>query len=135
VPHRHQPDPHQGRNGRSHLRHVVLVEEACHTKEDPHGEQPQAPQQQRVKLSIALQVPASLPGKSQDPKERQWQEPGDLPSQGIIEEAQRTRCTSPQEAAKSAWWLLLPCSLAAGSGRATISVRGESSRRGWRSRG
>src|SRR5205807_5967701 len=34
FPHRHQTNPEECSNGRCHLRHVVLVEEACYTEED-----------------------------------------------------------------------------------------------------
>ena len=57
-------------NGRSHLRHIVLVEEACDTEKDAHGEQPHAPEHQRLLLPVALDARSSLPGQSKHPKER-----------------------------------------------------------------
>src|SRR6266446_9107291 len=91
LPHRHHTDAKQRRNGWSHHRKVILMEEARDAKEDAHGEQPHAPQQQRLLLAVALQAWSSLPGQGDGSQEREGQEPGNLPCQWLSEETQRTR--------------------------------------------
>src|SRR5260370_37324932 len=91
LPHRHHTDAKQRRNRGSHHRKVILMEEGRDAKEDANGEQPHAPQQQRLLLAVVLQAWSSLPGQGDGSQEREEQEPGSLSCHRLSEETQRTR--------------------------------------------
>ncbi len=65
------------------------MEEGRHAEKDGHRQQPGAPQDQRVLLSIFPEAGAALPGQGEYPQQGHGQEPYDLPAQRLVEEPQQ----------------------------------------------